>query len=90
MILHVHVRIQSLPVIPVNYYSPNGEEEQVEILTQIKEFLSKIDYDANTAMIWGGDFNINFDKILDADCGNPTFTVQSVTKIHMLMAENEL
>ena len=41
--LILHVRIQGLPVILVNYYAPNGEKEQVEVLTQIKEFLSKID-----------------------------------------------
>ena len=60
--LILHVRIQGLPVILVNYYSPNGEKEQVEVLTQTKEFLSKIEYDQNTAMIWGGDFNVIFDK----------------------------
>ena len=32
--LILHVRIQSLPVILVNYYAPNGEKEQVEVLTQ--------------------------------------------------------
>ena len=62
----------------------------MEVLTQIKKILSKIDYDQNTAMIWGGDFNVIFDKILDADGGNPTLKIQSLTKIHTLMAENEL
>ena len=36
--LILHVRIQGLPVILVNYYAPNGEKEQVEVLTQIKNF----------------------------------------------------
>ena len=58
----LHVRIHDLPVILVNYYAPNGEKEQVEVLTQIKEFLSTIEYDQNTAMIWGGDFNVIFGK----------------------------
>ena len=49
--LIIHVRIQGLPVILVNYYAPNGEKEQVEVLIQIKKFLSKIEYDQNTAMI---------------------------------------
>ena len=56
--LILHIRIQGFPVILVNYYAPNGEKEQVKVLTQIKEFLSKIEYDQNTAMIWGGDFNV--------------------------------
>ena len=86
----LHVRIQGLPVILVNYYAPNGEKEQVEVLTQIKEFLSKTEYGQNTAMIWGGDLNVIFDKSLDADGGNPTLKIQSLTKIHTLMAENEL
>ena len=41
-------------------------------------------------MIWCGDFNMIFDKSLDADGGNPTLKIQSLTKIHTLMAENEL
>ena len=41
-------------------------------------------------MIWGGDFNVIFDKCSDADGGNPTLRIQSLTKIHTLMAENEL
>ena len=88
LILHVH--IQGLPVILVNYFAPNGEKEQVEVITQIKEFLSKIEYGQNIAMIWGADFNVTFFKSLDADGGNPTLKIQSLTKIHMLMAENEL
>ena len=85
------MRIRSrLTDVGSNYYAPNGEKEQVEVLTQIKEFLSKIEYDQNTAMIWGGDFNVIFDKSLDADGGNPTLKIQSLTKIHTLMAENEL
>ena len=88
--LILHVRIQGFPVILVNYYAPNGENEQMEVLTQIKEFLSKIEYDQNTAMIWGGDFNVIFDKNLDGDGGNPTLKIQSLTKMHTLIAENEL
>ena len=76
-------------MILVNYYAANGEKEQVEVLTQIKEFLSKIESDQNTAMIWGGDFNVIFDKSLDADSGNPTLKIHSLTKIHTLIAENE-
>ena len=49
-------------MILVNYYAPNGKKEQVEVLTQIEDFLSKIDYDQNTAMIWGGDFNVTCDN----------------------------
>ena len=86
----LHVCIQGLPVILVDYYAPNGEKEQVEVLTQVKEFLSKIEYDQNTDLIWGGEFNVIFDKSLDADGGNPTLRIQSLTKIHMLMTENEL
>ena len=65
--LILHVRIQRFPVILVNYYAPNGEKGQVEALTQIKEFISKIEYDQNTARIWGGHFNVIFDKSLDTD-----------------------
>ena len=76
-------------MILVDYYAPNGEKEQVEVLTQIKEFLSKIEYNQNTAIIWGGDLNVIFYKSLDADSGNQILKIQSLTIIHKLMAENE-
>ena len=41
-------------------------------------------------MIWGGDFNVIFNKILNADDGNQKLRIQSLTKIHILIAENEL
>ena len=34
----------------------------MEVLTQIEDFLTKIDYNQNTAMIWGGDFNVTCDN----------------------------
>ena len=88
--LILHVRIQGLLVILVNYHAPNAEKEHVKVLTQIKEFLSKIEYDQNTTMIWGHDFNVIFDNSLDVDGGNPTLRIQFLTKIHTPMAENEL
>ena len=54
----------------MNYYAPNDEKEQVEVLTQVEDVLSKIDYDQKTAMIWGGDSNMMCDNNNDDNNNN--------------------
>ena len=51
------VEIQSLPFILINYYAPNEEGQQVQLLTKIRNFLEKMELQEDTPSIWGGDFN---------------------------------
>ena len=84
------MEIQSSPFILINYYAPNEEGQQVQILTEISEILEKMELEEDTQLIWGGDFNSFFDCKLDADGGNPKLKIQSITKLVLTMSENDL
>ena len=49
------VEIQILPIILINYYAPNEEGQQVQILTEISEILEKMELEEDSQLIWGGD-----------------------------------
>ena len=84
------VEIQSSPFILINYYAPNEEGQQVQILTEISDILAEMELEEDTQLIWGGDFNSFFDCKLDADGGNPKLKIQSITKLVSIMSENYL
>ena len=84
------VEIQSSPFILINYYVPNEEGQQVQILTEISDILKKRELEEDTQLIWGGEFNSFFDCKLDADGGNPKLKIQSITTLVSIMSENDL
>ena len=84
------VEIQNSPFILINYYAPNEEGQQVQILTEISDILAKMELDEDTQLIWGGDFNSFFDCKLDADGGNPKLKIQSITKLVSIICKNYL
>ena len=73
------VEIQSSRIILINYYSPNEEGQQVQILIEISDILEKMELEEDTQLIWGGDYSF-FDCKLDTDGGNPKLMIQSITK----------
>ena len=81
------MEIQSSPSILINYYA---EEQQVLILTEIRDILEKIDLEKDTQLIWGGDLNSFFDYKLDANGGNSKLKLQSIAKLVSMMSENDL
>ena len=74
----------------INYYAPNEEGQQVQILTEISDILEKMELEEDTQLIWAGDFNSIFDCKLDADGGNPKLKTESITKLISIMSENDL
>ena len=84
------VEIQSSSFILINYYAPNKKGQQVQILTEISDILEKMELEEDTQLIWGGDFNSFFDCKLDADGGDPKLRIQSITKLVLIMSENDL
>ena len=42
------VEIQSSPFILINYYAPNEEEQQVKILTEIRDVVEKMELEEDT------------------------------------------
>ena len=56
--LIIHSPIQNMPMVLVNYYAPNAENEQVKVLIQIKNILDNLEISQDTSVILGGDFNL--------------------------------
>ena len=58
--LIIHSLIQDMPMVLVNYYAPNAENEQVKMLIQIENILDNLEISRDTSVILGGDFNLFF------------------------------
>ena len=68
----LHIELQGLPYLFVNYYAPNRESDQVKVLREIKEKVGSLTLEEHVRHIWGGDWNMIFDTNLDAFGGHPT------------------
>ena len=86
----IYTIIKGFPFILINYYAPNDENGQIQILSEIQEQLDILDSDQDTQIIWGGDFNVIFDTKLDADKGNPQLKLNSVTKLLSMIAGHDM
>ena len=51
------VLIDKNPVILVNYYAPNVETDQLEVLDELAHIFDQLQISKNTTFIWGRDFN---------------------------------
>ena len=69
--LILHMEIQDLPYVLVNYHAPNDEQGQLYTLNEISDKLKTLSVDEDTRLIWGGDWNCILDKSLDAMGGSP-------------------
>ena len=56
----------------------------------MNEIINKLELDLDTAIVWGGDFNLIFDTNLDADDGKPQLKVNSLSKLLSITEENDL
>ena len=43
------------PFILINYYAPNNENGQIQVLNEIQEQFDLLDLDQDTQIIWGGE-----------------------------------
>ena len=74
------VLIDNNPVILVNYYAPNVESEQLNVLDELAHIFNQLQTSENTTFIWGGDFNLFFDVNLDVEGGSPKLKIKSLTQ----------
>ena len=64
----------------INLYNDNKEIDQLKTLEILEKLLEKHDIDGECHPIFGGDFNVIFDTLLDASGGNPTLKKRSLAK----------
>ena len=68
-ILMLDVEIQGKPYLIINLYADNDQAGQLVTLSKLESLLQSFDIKEECKIILGGDFNIIFDKRLDADGG---------------------
>lgn len=86
----LNVNIQGTEILLINIYQPNDEKGQVETLHEIISEVNKLDLQADTPIIWGGDFNAIFDTNLDASGDNPSLKVKTLEVLDTIMTDLDL
>ena len=76
--------ISGTKLLLVNIYNDNIETEQVKTLTKLNEMLDNFENIHDFEIVMGGDWNVIFDKVLDAKGGNPSLKFQSLSEISKL------
>ena len=56
----------------------------------MNEIINQLELDPDTALVWGGDFNLIFDTNLDADGGKPQLKLNSLSKLSGITEKNDL
>ena len=64
--------IQDSPILLVNLYNSNNENEQVQIIEKVTLAIENIDPNHSYNVVMGGDFNFIQDTVYDSDGGSPT------------------
>ena len=88
--LILHIEIQEVPYVFINYYAPNDQQSQVTIMKVIVEKLKTIPVDKATSYIWRGDWNCVLNRSLDALGGVSSLKKESVGQIKALMTDFDL
>ena len=82
--------IDNNPIILANFYTPCEEPDQLKILDELNRIFDQLQVEEDTQFIWGDDFNVVFDIVLDADGGSRKRKLKSFSKLLSVMSENDL
>ena len=88
----LYTEILGSPYVILNYYAPNVESEQLRLLNKLSDELDKLPLRENQDVhfVFGGDWNLIFDKSLDALSGRPTLKENAIVKLKSWMGKLEL
>ena len=89
-ILILDVDIDDSNYILINIYNPNTEPEQISTLNQLSNLLKSLDINNHKQILFAGDFNLFFDRNLEAKGGNPSLKQKSISKIIELKEQFDL
>lgn len=82
--------IQGTEFILVNVYQPNDEKGQIETLKEILQKVNSLSPSLDDPIIWGGDFNVIFDTLLDASGGSPSLKTRTLEVLQTIFEEMDL
>ena len=74
----------------INYYGPNGETDQAEVHKQLAIYYRNINADQNITCILAGDWNLIFDKSLDAIGGSRSSKYNSLKELQTITSDYDL
>ena len=86
----LHIEIQGTPCILINYCGPNDETDQVKVLKQLAIHLRNINADQNIICILEGNWNLIFDKSLDAMGGSQSLKYNSLKELQTIILDDNL
>ena len=86
-ILILDVTIYGSEYILVNFYNANTESEQLKVLNDLNELIKKVNTTQGKKIVLAGDFNLFFDRNLEAMGGKPILKEQSVARMVELKEE---
>ena len=89
-ILILDAEIQGKRYLIINLYADNDEAGQLVTFAKLESLLESFHIKEERKTILGGDFNIIFDKRLDADGGSPCLKVETIQKLIDIMSEYDL
>ena len=73
-----------------NYCDPNGETDRVKVLKQLAIHLKNINADQNITCILGRDWNLIFDRSLDAMGGSRSLKYNSLKEMQTIISDYNL
>ena len=74
----------------INLYNANAQADQAKTLNELDAALKGFDICPSKNIIFGGDFNVFFDKSLEAKGGNPSLKLNSIAKFLKLKESMDL
>ena len=86
----LNIEITGSPFTPINYYAPNNQSDQLQILIEIQAKLKNIQIIDGTSYIWGADWNCILNKLLDSMGGNIKLKKDTIKEIEKLKSDFDL
>ena len=83
LILEINVNDDKLLLI--NLYNANTENDQIETLNSLASKLNDHNLDGDCKCVFGGDFNLYFDTVLDCSGGNPSLKKRSISVLTKIL-----
>ena len=89
-ILIIEAEIDDETFILINFYNSNTETEQVKSINDLENLLQNFEINPYKNIVFAGDFNLFFDRNLEACGGTPSLKKKSVSKIIQLLEKYNL
>ena len=89
-ILIIEAEIDDETFILINFYNSNTETEQVKSINDLENLLQNFDINPSKNIVFAGEFNLFFDRNLEACGGMPSLKKKSVSKIIQFLEKYNL